>query len=98
MVKLLLAYHPQLEATDVWAATPLIEAARSGEPEVIQLLVSQGANLAARSKEGETPLRLAKASGHQEAVQLLRRLGATEKGGALPGWDVGNNRLRHTTR
>ena len=75
---LLLEHGAKIEATDVWGYTPLLEAARSGQLELIELFLRRGASIAVRGKEGETPLMVSKAFGHPEAADMLHRLDATE--------------------
>ena len=75
---LLLNHHAEIEVTDVWGYTPVLEVARSGQSEMVELLVGRGASLAVRGKEGETPLMVTKVFSHQETADVLRRLGATE--------------------
>ena len=58
--------------------TPLVEAAKANQPELIELLVSRGASFTARDEGGRTALMAAEADGRPEATALLRRLGATE--------------------
>ena len=77
-------HHAKIEATDVWGYTPVLEAARSGKSEMVELLVERGASLAVRGKENETPLMVAKAFGHQETADLLRRLERPNRGVRSP--------------
>jgi ankyrin repeat protein len=52
--------------------TPLHEAARSGDPETIQLLLDAGADPARRNGGGKRPLDVAIERGHAEVVGLLQ--------------------------
>lgn len=52
--------------------TPLHHAAQHNAVEVVELLITAGANIHARTKpEGETPLDVAKKFQHQEMMALL---------------------------
>ena len=75
---LLLDLHAKIEATDISGYSPVLEAAQSGQSEMVELLVGRGASIAVRSKQGETPLMVTKVFSHQETADLLRRLGETE--------------------
>jgi ankyrin repeat protein len=54
----------------------IIEAAESGNVEMVKLLVSQGANVNGRDKEGRTALYCASLNGHPEVVRILLKNGA----------------------
>jgi ankyrin repeat protein len=51
--------------------TPLLMAAKTGNPAIVGLLIKSGANVNATTTSGTTPLMLAAASGQSEAVRLL---------------------------
>jgi peptidoglycan hydrolase-like protein with peptidoglycan-binding domain len=57
-------------------ATPLHDAARSGDAKQLQALIEQGADLNAVNEFGFTPLLLAKLSNRDQAARLLERHGA----------------------
>ncbi|OQR99420.1 ankyrin-1-like, partial [Thraustotheca clavata] len=57
-------------------STPLHEAARNGHLDVMQALVSAGAELNAKNKDGWTPLHEAARNGHLDIVKSLLAAGA----------------------
>ena len=59
--------------------TALIEAARLGKKEVVQLLIEAGANREAQSNNRSTALIGAARSGEKEVVQLLIEAGANQE-------------------
>ena len=64
---------------------PLYYAAKKGKLEVVQVLVSKGANVNDRDEKGETALFIACVKGHNDVVKFLVERGAdvntkTEKG------------------
>lgn len=71
--------------------TPLHEAARAGELEVIRLLLARGADPAAKTRLGITPLHMARAFSHEEAATLLSRAGGSADTGGI--WDLGDGDL-----
>lgn len=60
-----------LEKKDIFGNTPIHYAAAFGKKEILNLLLSQGANVNAKNKNRMTPLLLASAAGHDDIVQLL---------------------------
>ncbi len=56
--------------------TPLHQAARGGDKDIVGYLISKGADVNARSKDGWTPLEYAARNGHTEVAQLLWQYGA----------------------
>jgi ankyrin repeat protein len=54
----------------------LVEAARTGRTDVVQLLLDAGAAIAGVGRYRATPLRVAAGAGHADVVQLLVRAGA----------------------
>jgi hypothetical protein len=56
--------------------TPLIRAARSGDADVVRILLASGANVHVQTSSGVTALGEATGGGHEEVVTLLRLAGA----------------------
>ena len=66
------APHPLNKSLYIHRYTPLMEAAREGHEDVVQLLVEHGANVNAQTEETqETALTLACCGGFMEVVQYL---------------------------
>jgi hypothetical protein len=63
------------DACDAHGNSPMVLAARTGNPEVVQALVGAGANASDRCLSGTTPL-IAAASGNAGAVKVLLAAGA----------------------
>ena len=61
-----------------WGLTPLHVAAKNGHLDVVELLISHGADMNAEYFVGETALQIAKGKGYDEIVSLLRKHGAKE--------------------
>ncbi|OZC04403.1 ankyrin repeat domain-containing protein [Rubricoccus marinus] len=62
-----------------YAWTPLMEAARNGEAEIVRFLLAvDGVDLGARSTEDVTALGVARGEGHAEVIALLEAAGAPE--------------------
>lgn len=77
-VKKLISENPaMLEAPDREGKTPLHYAAAKGHLNVVEFLVSKGANVNARNSSGATPLYLAKGFGRKDVVEFLTKHGAT---------------------
>lgn len=57
-------------------ANPLHVAIEKGYADVVEALISQGADLDVKTADGQTPLQLATACGQNEIAELLRRHGA----------------------
>jgi len=76
-VRIYLERDPQLiNITDPGGYTPLHKAAYNGHPEIVEYLISKGAELNARSNSGSTPLHGAAFYGHPEAAIILIEKGA----------------------
>ncbi len=85
-----LEHNPAIDAANGDGETALCGAAVMGYNQVIQLLLSKGADINVRTTSGRTPLALARAAGQRRGTTsydpgdrrsteaLLRRLGATE--------------------
>jgi ankyrin repeat protein len=57
---------------------PLTAAAKGGNPEIIRLIVQEGADVNQPDLNRRTPLQYAESAGHTEAAALLRSLGARQ--------------------
>ena len=55
-VKQRLVAGVDVNAKDVWNATPLLHAANQGHKEITELLIDNGADVNAKTKSGMTPL------------------------------------------
>jgi ankyrin repeat protein len=67
----------EIDARSVNGSTPLILASIKGHSEVMELLLSHGANMEATTHANNTPLILACMHGHKEAVRILLNQGAS---------------------
>jgi ankyrin repeat protein len=59
-----------------YGQTPLHRAARYGHKEVVELLITKGADVNTKDNQGLTSLWYAKERGHEQNVELLRKHGA----------------------
>jgi ankyrin repeat protein len=76
-VKALLDKNPgSVNTMDDKQETPLHIAARKGNREILELLLTNGADLNAQNSYGYTPLHMAALSGEKETVALLLAAGA----------------------
>ncbi len=75
-VKRLLVLGADLNLSDADGDTPLHGAAKSGNVEILTLLLDKGANPNAKNKEGGTPLMWAAVYGNEDAARLLLNRGA----------------------
>lgn len=87
-----------VEVTDKYGFTPLMQAAQKGFTEIIDILLRYGADVDNRNDAGKTALMLAAFSGQLGAVQSLREHGASytlhDKGGSTPlHWAVDGQNL-----
>ncbi len=71
---------------DFGGKTPLITAAMYGQKQVLEYLLSRGADVAARDNDGRTALFWAAENGEASIVQLLVEKGASVKDSDLLGW------------
>ncbi len=59
-------------------ASPLIEAAKSGDTDQVQALLAKDADVKAKNNKGHTAMMLAQQEGDKEIIQLLKKAGANE--------------------
>lgn len=79
-IGILLDHGADLHAQQIAGATPLhLAAGRSGDPEVVRLLLARGARVDALNRLRMTPLINAAATGRKEVVALLLAAGADPK-------------------
>lgn len=71
VVKTLLKHKAQVNKADKFQLTPLMAAAAKGNLEIVQLLLTGGANARAKDEEGKTALAYAKEGNHAAVVALL---------------------------
>ncbi len=71
MTKALLAAGAAVDAANHYGVTPLLQASRNGDVEVMRALLDAGAQPTRWHAEGETPLMAAARTGKVEAVKLL---------------------------
>ena len=64
----------EVNAQNMWGATPLHLAVSNDNYEMVQSLLQGGANATMKNNKGETPLDLAKALGRSRLVPLLQSL------------------------
>jgi ankyrin repeat protein len=63
---------PNIAPTDAQGWTALMVAARAGQLESVQVLLSSGADAAAKDRNGTTALSLAEAQGHSAVARVLK--------------------------
>jgi ankyrin repeat protein len=78
LIRLLMKYHADPNATDQRGLTPLLWTAFGGKHAAAAALLQNGANVNARGPDGRTTLDLAKLSLDTELLDLLRQYGAKE--------------------
>lgn len=89
MVRLLLESGADPESSFGQGETALMTAARTGNPEVVQLLLARGAKASAQEQwRGQTALMWAAAEGHTEAVRLLLAAGADRDARSKAGFSA----------
>jgi len=76
IVRILINYGAEVDATDYMDNTALCVAAELGHLEVIRALIQNNANVSHQNMKGDTPLMLAAANKKDEAVTLLLESGA----------------------
>jgi ankyrin repeat protein len=84
----LLSAGADVDARDEHGQTALMNAARDGQPDVVQLLIAHGADLNHRAKYNLTAVMLAVVRGHLHIVKLLVAAGAdlSVRGAGAPGF------------
>ncbi len=70
-VKYVFFFKPNVNAVDSLGQTPVMHAARSGNREILSLLLKTGAQVDTKDKSGKTALMLAARRGHKEALTVL---------------------------
>jgi ankyrin repeat protein len=71
MARALIAGGAKVDVANNYGITPLLDASRTGDEEIIEVLLKAGADPKIAHPEGETPLMAASKSGSLAAVQLL---------------------------
>lgn len=71
LVRLLLEHHAYIDAESPNKTTPLMMAARYGTPDVVQLLLEEGADPTLRNEQNLTALDFAQRAERRDAVRLL---------------------------
>ncbi len=71
MTKALLAAGATVDAANHYGVTPLLQASRNGDVEVMRALLDAGAQPSYWHPEGETPLMAASRTGKVDASKLL---------------------------
>jgi ankyrin repeat protein len=101
VARLLIARKADVEAKMPYGrhkgATPLFDAARSGSPEMVGLLISARASVDAATENGVTPLMIAALEGNTDVIDALVEAGASlhatskplNELAALTGWSGG---------
>ncbi len=70
--KMLLANGAKVDATDTRHRTALMRQASYGEKEIVETLLTAGADIHVQSDKGETAMSMAEVKGHAEVVRLLK--------------------------
>ncbi len=71
LVRLLLEHHAYIDAESPNKTTPLMMAARYGSPQVVQLLLEEGADATLKNEQGLNALDFAQLAERKDAVRLL---------------------------
>jgi ankyrin repeat protein len=78
IVRILIDYDADVNATTTSEITSLHDAARKGNKEIVEILLEAEADVNPRTRRDETPLRMALKKGHKEVAELLRKHGGVE--------------------
>jgi len=82
--------------TGVFRFTPLHEATRSRKPEIMELLLENGAYVDVTSKGGYTPLHIAASIGDLKCIEILLKYNAnlkvTDESNRTPLWTAERNK------
>jgi len=73
----LLKHKPSLDSIDMWSNTALHHAACSGGPDILEILVKQGASMSAKNQEARTPFQEAVHSRKLENIDWFLANGAS---------------------
>lgn len=73
MVRLLLEHHAYIDAESPNRSTPLMMAARYGSPEIVGLLLEEGADPDVRNQQGLTAVDFARRAGRDDLAELVSR-------------------------
>jgi ankyrin repeat protein len=53
-------------------------AAAGGHKDIVELLLTKGADINIKDRQGQTPLQIAQEKGHTEIADLLKKRGSTK--------------------
>lgn len=67
--------HIDINCIDAEGLTPLHHACYAGSPEMVEFLISEGADIRARDAKGNTPLHIAARHGFPDIIAMLREAG-----------------------
>lgn len=73
MVRLLLEHHAYIDAASPNKTTPLMMAAQYGLPEVVKLLLEEGADPLLRNEQGLTAIDFANLASRKDAADIIAR-------------------------
>lgn len=71
MVRLLLEHHAYIDAESPNRSTPLMMAAQYGRPEVVKLLLEEGADPLLRNEQGLSAIDFARRASRPDAVEII---------------------------
>ena len=90
-VEFLLDKNANINATNVFGDSVLMDAVREGQTEVVKLLLARGANVSVEDLMGFSALDEAKRNGNVAIVQLLQQAGAKNSSATKRDEDLSNN-------